>query len=608
MDYIELASVYDKLESTSKRLEKTKIIQELLEKTSVKELADIICLLQGKVFPTSDERVVGMSSKLLIKSIMKATGENLGSVEKLWNTEGDLGIAAQKLIENKKQRTLFSQSLTVSKVITNLRRLAEMTGEGTVNKKIDLVAELLTSAKPLEARYICRTVTEELRAGVGAGVLRDAIVWAYLPKVIGINIDEKKGKVLQAKSIDDLKDLGKYDTIAAEDDKQAREIYNYLSATVQRAYDLTNDFADVAETLRDKGLEALKKISLQPGKPIKVMLYEKAENITDAFERVGKPAIIEPKLDGFRIQIHRKKDELALYTRRLDNVTKQFPDIESEAINNIRSMNYIVDGEIVGLDPKTHKIRPFQEISQRIKRKHNIPQLLKELPVKVVLFDIMELNGESMLNLTLEERRKKLKAIIKEKQNKIELVPQLVTANEKQAEQFYKKCLEEGNEGVMMKNLQGIYKPGLRVGFGVKVKPVMETLDLVIVEAEWGEGKRAKWLSSFTLACRDDEDNLYTMGKVGTGIKEKKEEGTSFEQLTEELKKLITSEKGQTVKVKPRIVVEISYQEIQKSPTYTSGYALRFPRVSRLRSERGVHDISTLEEVTKLYNRQKLTP
>ncbi len=604
MDYTELAEVYRELENTSKRLEKTKIIHKFLKKTSAKDLPDAIQLLQGRVFPQGDELVIGMSSKLLVKAIAKSMGESAEKVESLWGKKGDLGTVAEELAKNKKQRTLFSQKLTVKKVITNIKNLAGLTGQGTVNRKVDLIAELLTSASPPEARYICRTVTEELRAGAGPGILRDAIAWAYLPKVVGINAEEKSNKNLHAKDIKDLKHLEKYDTITADDEKTAREIYNHLIETVQRAYDLTNDFTEVAETAKEKGFEALQTISMAPGKPIKVMLYEKAENIEDAFERVGKPAAIEAKLDGFRIQIHRKKDEITLYTRRMENVTSQFPDIQEEARKNIRSRDYIADGEIIGLDPKTGRIRPFQEISQRIKRKYNIKELIAKLPVRAMLFDLMHANGENLLQEPLETRRKKLKAIIKESKG-LQLVKQLITDNQKKAEEYYKKCLDEGNEGVMMKNLQGLYKPGLRVGFGVKVKPTMETLDLVITEAQWGEGKRSSWLSSFTLACRDEENELYTIGKVGTGIKEKKEDGASFEELTEELKKNIISEKGKAVKVKPTLVVEINYQEIQKSPTYTSGYALRFPRVVRIRSERGISDISTLKEVKKLYQNQK---
>ncbi len=606
MDYLELAEIYDRLESTSKRLEKTGLAYKLLKEADTKELGHIIYLLQGKVFPPSDDRTLGMSSRMLLKAISKATGESTEKIEKLWSQKGDLGLVAQSLIENKKQRTLFSQKLTVNKVISNFRKLAELTGEGTVNKKVDLVAELLTSAKPLEAKYICRTVTEQLRAGVGPGILRDAITWSFLPRVEGIFFQHKEGeKILHANTIKDLKKLDEYDMIIADNEKQARELHNHIIVAVQHAYDLTNDFALVAETIKTKGFEGLKDILLTAGRPIKVMLYEKAAGIEDGFEKVGKPAIIEPKLDGFRMQIHRKKDEITLYTRRLENVTKQFPDVEAEAKKNIHSRDYIADCEIVGIDPKTNRTRPFQEISQRIKRKYDIMETIKLLPVKIMLFDLIELNGENLLLEPFEKRREKLKAIVKEEKNKIELVKQLITSSLKEAEAYYKKCLAEGNEGVMMKNLQGVYKPGLRVGFGVKVKPVMETLDLVIVGAEWGEGKRAKWLSSFTLACRDEEDNLLTIGKVGTGIKEKDDEGTTFQQLTEELKEKIISSKGTSVTVDPDLVVEISYQEIQKSPTYTSGFALRFPRVLRIRTERGVQDITTLKEVKKLYEGQQ---
>jgi DNA ligase 1 len=213
-----------------------------------------------------------------------------------------------------------------------------------------------------------------------------------------------------------------------------------------------------------------------------------------------------------------------------------------------------------------------------------------------------------LLKTPFEERRKILEKIVKNKPFVIKAAEQFVTSEIKEAEKFYKKSLDAGNEGVMVKKKDGIYKPGSRVGYGVKVKPVMETLDLVIVGAEWGEGKRSEWLSSFAIACRDEESGEFLeLGQVGTGIKEKEnEEGdVSFDQLTKLLKPLVISEKGKEVKVKPKIVIEINYEEIQKSPTYNSSYALRFPRVIRLREDKSLDDVSTIKEVERYYYEQR---
>jgi len=304
------------------------------------------------------------------------------------------------------------------------------------------------------------------------------------------------------------------------------------------------------------------------------------------------------------MQIHRKNDVIKLFTRRLEDVTKQFPDVVKVVKDHVRSKDVILDSEVVGIDPKTKRVIPFQNISQRIRRKYDIEQMIETLPVSINVFDVIELNGDSLVDVPLQERKERLKAILKPEKHRIEVVEQLVTSDVAKAEAYYKDCLDKGHEGVMMKNLAGIYKPGKRVGYGAKVKPVMETLDLVIVAAEWGEGKRAKWLSSYTVACRD-ANQLKEIGKVGTGIKEKSEEGVSYTELTEELKKLIIEEKGKTVRVKPKVVLEVVYEEIQKSPSYSSGYALRFPRVHRLRLDKGVGDINTLKEVEHLYKQQK---
>lgn len=615
MHYKKLAELYDTLEKRSKKLEKTFFISQFLLECNKEDLKDVLYLLQGRVFPQWDERKLGMGSKLLVKAIAVSSGNSSEQVEEQWKKLGDLGLVAEKFLAKKKQHTLVQHSLTIQKVVENIQKLAVMEGEGTVQKKVGMIAELLGSADGLEARYVVRTVAEELRTGVGDAVLRDALVWAFFPKILGIFYPCAKchavnphvshclvcGEKMENKFSPEKNHKG---FVAPKSEAEARELYNKDLAAVQHAFNVSNDWGVLAELLQEKGVKGLEHALLVVGKPVKAMLYPKVKDIAEGFEVVGKPAMIEPKLDGFRAQIHRNKESVKIFTRSLEDVTAQFPDIVKAVKTHVRSKDVILDSEITGIDPRTKHVLPFQHISQRIKRKYDIEQLVKTLPVVVNIFDVIELNGETMLDVPFEERRKKLKAVVKDEKHSIEVIEQLITSDLAKAEKYYHECLAKGHEGIMMKSIQGIYKPGKRVGQGVKVKPVMESLDLVIVAAEWGEGKRATWLSSYTVACRD-KNHLKELGKVSTGLKEKSEEGTSFEELTKELKKNIIQEKGREVLVKPKIVVEVIFEEIQKSPSNSSGYALRFPRILRLREDKGVHDISTLQEVHKHYEQQK---
>jgi len=557
MLYSKLVEVYEKLEATSKGLEKTRIISDFLGK--IKDEPKAVYLLLGRVFPDYDEREFGISEQLAVKALAKASGASEEQVVKNFRLFGDLGKVAEEIIGKKKQATLFSKKLTTEKVLENLRKLPELTGKGTVEKKLNLVIELLNSATEKEAKYVIRTVLGDLKIGIGSGLLRDAIVdFCFKPK----NLEEKRS----------------------------------FGEKVQSAYDKATDFAEVFEkSCKNK----LGEIGLSPGKPVKVMLFPKAKDIDEAFEIVGKPAAFEFKYDGFRVMLNKdEKGEIKIFTRRLDNVTNQFPDAVKYVKENVAAKTFILDGEAVGYDPKTKKYLPFQAISQRIKRKYDIEKLEKELPIELNVFDIIYCNGKSLIDTPFKERRKLIEKIIRPVKNKIRLAEQLITGDKKEAEKFYQKALDEGQEGLMAKNLESRYKPGARVGYAVKLKPEAEDFDLVITGAEYGTGKRAGWLTSYDVSCRKD-DKLLEVGKVSTGLKEKPEEGLSFVEMTKKLKKLITEEKGRHVKVRPEIVVTVRYQNIQKSPTYTSGYALRFPRIKMLRPDRGVNDIATLKEVEK---------
>jgi len=580
MEYKVLAACYEHIGGTTKRLQKTALVSAFLKQVSEEDADSVMLLLQGKIFPTWSQEKIGVASKLVLKAISISTGMSAEEIEDAWREMGDLGDVAEAFIAKKKQATLFTIPLEVSKVFSNAKKIATMQGEGSTDRKIKLIAELLTSATPIEAKYIVRMVLEDLRVGIGEGTIRDAICWAYVHQVVY--------------------DAEKNDLVLTD---EQREVYSQHVLAVQEALDLTNDFTEVLSVARVAGKEGLEKLSLQAGKPIKVMLFQKAQNVAEAMERLGKPCAFEYKLDGFRLQIHKTKNEIILFTRRLENVTKQFPEVAEYVRSHVDAEEFIIDSEAVGYDPQTKKHLPFQFISQRIRRKYDIAGMVKKFPIELTIFDILFCNGESLLKKGFSERRALLEKIVTQEPLKLLLVQNIVTSDVEEAEHFYQQSKDLGHEGLMGKKLDGIYKPGSRVGYGVKIKSVLDPLDLVVVKAEWGEGKRAGWFTSFTVAC-NDEGHFREIGKVGTGFKEKGEEGVTFGEMTERLKLLVVKEKGREVEVKPELVISLKFEEIQRSPTYSSGFALRFPRMMMIREEKPVEEIATLDEVHDRFEEQ----
>ena len=557
MKYSELIKVYLELEKTTKKLEKADIIANFLKHVSKDEIRYVVYLLEGRIFPEYDERKIGMSSRLIIKVISASTGNSMYDVERLWKETGALGKVAEQLMKKRKQLTLARSELTIKKVIENIRKLAEIQGQGTVDKKINLITELLNSSNPEEARFIVATILEELRVGVASGIIRDA-----LAKSFDADVEE-----------------------------------------IEKAYNLTTNYGEVAELLKEHGIKALEKISLKPGIPIKSMLAVLAESIEETFEALGKPAQFEYKLDGFRVQIHKDK-EIKIFTRNLEDVTKQFPDIVRYVKENVKAKNFILDGESVAYDKKTKRHLPFQTISQRIKRKYDIFEIVKKFPIELNLFDVIYSNGRSLINEPLLKRREILEGIVKQSNGKIILTKKLITDDDKKASRFFEESLRNGNEGIMIKNINSNYVSGRYVNGWMKLKNILEPLDLVIVKAEYGEGKRAKWITSYTIACKSGNE-LLEIGKVSTGVKEKGE-GLTYNEMTRMIKPLIIKEEGKEVNVKPKIIIEVRYEEIQKSPSYTSGFALRFPRILRYRgNEKTLAEINTIKDVEKIYNSQR---
>lgn len=568
MLYKKLAELYEKIGSTTKRLEKIDILSKFFEFLS-EEDREVIYLLEGNIYPEYDERRIGISNQLAIKSISKSTGIDAKKVLNEWKKIGDLGEVAKKLTSEKKQRTLASSVLTTKKVLENLRKLPELEGKGTVDKKISIITELLTSAEPIEALYLTRTLIGDLRIGTQESTIRESLAKAFF--------------------------------------KNPKE----MSEKIQGAIDKSNDLAEVFDACKKKNLKSLEKISLQVGKPIKAMLAQKAPNIEGGFKALGQPCAIEYKYDGFRLIIHKKNSDIILFTRSLENVTKQFPEVVEYIKEFVKGSSFILDSEAVGYDKKTKEYLSFQHISQRIRRKYHIEELQKKLPVEINVFDVLYYNGKSFLEKPFEERTKLLRKIIIPHPYKIIPSKMIITSDKKEVEKFYNQALKDNQEGVMMKNLKAPYKPGRRVGNMLKIKPEEKDLDLVITGAEHGKGKRSGWLSSFILSCKGKKFGEYLeIGKVGTGIVEKEESKeknakVSFSELTEKIKPLIEKEDGKRVYIKPKIIVAVTYQEIQKSPNYNSGWALRFPRITTLRPDKSLSEIADLKEIEKDFSNQK---
>ena len=585
MRYGELVELYEDLNSTSKRLQKTNLISNFLKKVPDELLDVFLLLVQGKIFPDYLDKKIGISSRLAIKAISKTTGNSEKEIENEWKKLGDLGDVAKTLLSKKKQASLFPKELILTNVFSNLRKLSDQAGMGSVDSKLVIISEMLIDAKPIESKYLIRTIVDNMRVGVGKPSIRDALIWSVFYDELNIKYNVEENDI----------DL----------DESAREKYNYYSEKVQFALDITNDFNKVAKLLRQEGIKGLEKLNLKVGQPINVMLYQKAKDVADAFKIVGRPAAFEYKYDGFRVNIHKNDNNVEIFTRRLENVTTQFPDIVKFVKESITAKYVIMEGEAVGYDPNTKKYVPFQKISQRIRRKYDIEEISEKYPVEVNLFDIIYHEGKNLINTPYKERRALLESSVNQEKYRIVLAKQIITESDTVAQKFYDESLKSGEEGVMVKNLESKYKPGARVGYGVKLKSIMEPLDLVIVGAEYGHGKRSGMLSSFNLACMDHGD-LLEIGRVSTGLKELDGVGTTFKELSKLLEAHIISTEGKKVVIKPKIVIEVGYEEIQKSINYSSGYALRFPRFIRLRNdEKTVDDVNTLDDVQYLYQKQR---
>lgn len=548
MDYNELVNVYEALNATTKRLEKTSILAEFLQKMDVDILPIVTLLALGRIFPTWSEEELGVGLKLLMKAIAMVVGVDMVTVEDKIRDAGDIGLAANELFSKRVQSTFFARPLTIKMVYNNLRKIASISGNKAQSRKIDILRELFSLASPLEAKYIARTVVEELRVGVGEGVIKDAIAEAFgIQKVI-----------------------------------------------VERAYMLTNDIGLVAKVAKEERETGLQKLTLKPGKPVKPMLAQLSEGIETSIKEMGW-AFCETKYDGIRVQIHRRGDEILIFTRRLENIGNAVPDIVEYIERCLPTEDFVVEGEIIVT--KEGKPISFQYILQRIRRKYDIERMRKKVPLTLYLFDVLYYQ-EALIDVPFKKRREILESIVRIIDGKLELSKMVkVTPQEiEKANDLFNLSIEMGHEGIMIKDPTAPYIPGIRGKKMLKFKAEPETLDLVIVGGTYGTGKRAHLIGSYLVAVKDEDDNIKTLAHVATGLDDK-----TLLELSQKVEDLIIKKSGRKIEVMPKIVLEVAFSEIVKSPEYESGYSLRFPVVKGIREDKSIDDIDTVERIESMY-------
>ena len=590
MEFDILASTFEKIEAITSRTQMTLYLVDLFKRTPPDIIDKVVYLLQGKLWPEwTDLPELGVAEKTLIKAIALATNSRESDVENLYKKLGDLGKAAEQLKSKATGKggmgllafipTEKVEKLTVLKVYNTLARIALAAGEGSRDIKLKLLAGLLSDAAPKEAKYIVRFAEGRLRLGIGDATIMDALAIVY-------------GGGAHARPI------------------------------IERAYNLRADLGNVAKIVAEKGIEALKGIKPEVGIPVRPMLAERLSSPIEILKKAGGKALVEYKYDGERAQIHKKGRKVWIFSRRLENITRQYPDVVDYTLKHLKANEAIIEGEIVAYDPDTGDLRPFQELMHR-KRKHDIHIAMKEYPVKVFLFDLLYADGIDYTEKPIVERRKKLEEII-EPSEVFKIAEYIITEDPEELEKFFLKAIEDGVEGVVVKALHGnaIYQAGARGWLWIKYKrdyksEMIDTVDLVVVGAFHGRGRRGGTYGALLMAAYNpDKDVFETVCKVGSGFTDE-----DLAKLPEMLEPYVIDHKHPRVVAKmepdvwvtPALVAEIIGAEITLSPIHTCamdkikpgvGISIRFPRFIRWRPDKGPEDATTSHELVEMYKKQ----
>jgi len=577
MRFARVVEAYEEIEATTKRLEMTDLLVRLLRDTPKEDLDKVVYLTQGRIHPDYEGIELGLAEKMVIRVIAHATGLEEPRVQRLWKERGDLGLVAEEALAARRQKPLESTPLTVAKVYANLDAIARESGEGSQDRKIRLLADLLGNATSQAAKYIVRMVVGQMRLGVADMTIVDALASAYATK--------------------------------ADRDH------------VERAYNVSSDLGEVARVIAASGLDGLEAIRLKLFRPIRAMLAERLETLEEIFERMGKAAL-EYKYDGLRVQAHVSATKIELFSRHLENITGQFPEIVEGLRTAVQQGGAIVEGEAVPVDPNTGEFLPFQEVSRRRGRKTEVERMAKEFPVTLFAFDCLLRGDEDLTARPYTERRKALEAALSPNGGTRHSTVR-VTDDVKEAEAFFDEALQAGCEGLMAKGLNSTYEAGARGFQWIKFKKeysaaMSDTIDLVVVGAFAGRGKRAGSYGALLMAAYDDQADVFrTTCKLGTGFADE-----ALLALPEKLKGARRDRKPPRVDSKlepdewfePEMVLEVRGAEITVSPVHTcawdavrpgAGLAVRFPRFTgRWRDDKGPEDATTAKELLQMYRRQ----
>ena len=566
------------MEHTSSRIALTEHLVSLLKKTPPDIIDKVTYLIQGKLYPAYEGIEMGIAEKMVIRAIASSSGRDVLEIERIYQKTGDLGDATREVMKSKSQSTFYSEPMTVERVYSTFDKVARTTGAGSQEIKLRLISSLLNDAIATEGRYIIKFVMGQLRLGIADYTVLDALA------------------------------------IAFTGNKANRQV-------LENAYNVSSDLGSVAKLLASKGLQAVRSIKITLFKPIRPMLAERIKTAEEALERMESRAGVEYKLDGERVQVHKGRDKAELFSRRLEKITSHYPDV-ANAVMSIKS-EVILEGEVVAVNSETEEYLPFQELMHR-RRKYGVEEAMENYPVVMNFFDVLYIDGRSKTDLTYMERRTLLKKIISGiKSSKVRLIKQTVATKPFQIERFMAAAIENGCEGVMIKHISSTYRAGARGYAWVKLKreyrsDLVDTLDLVIVGALHGRGRRAGKYGALLLAAYDHKTDMFRSAtKVGTGFTD-----VHIEQFYKELEKHIVNQRHARVDTgmemdvwfEPKIVIEVIASEITLSPSHTaakntirSGYglALRFPKFTgKIRDDKKPEDATTVEEIVAMYKRQ----
>jgi len=578
MEFSIIAELFEKMENTSKRIELTNILVELLKKTPKKIIPNVVYLLQGIIRPNFEGVELGVAEKLAIRSISKSSGLPIKKIEDDYRNCGNLGLTASNILKLKTQTTFTTEKITVERVYETLFKIANLEGKGSQDLKMKYISSLLNDATPLEAKFVLNILLGTLRLGIAENTVMDALAIGFT------------GKKEYRKQIED-------------------------------AYNVSSDLGKVSEVIASEGLDGIKKFQISIFNPVRPMLADRIKSEKEATEKMPVEFAAEYKLDGERVQIHKQADKIILFSRSLENITKYYPDIVENIGNSLDVNEGIFEAEIVAINENTGEFLPFQELMHR-RRKYKLKEAVLQYPISVNFFDVLYFDGKNCLNLKYSERRKILENSVKEN-NFAKLVPMAIVKNENEVEDFLENSINSGCEGLMLKILDAAYRAGIRGGNWLKLKreyrnELGDSLDLVVIGAYFGKGRRTGKYGTLLLATYNPEkDNFPSICKVGTGFTDE-----SLDQLYQILSNKVILKKNPRIEsemeadvwFEPELVLEIVASEITLSPIHKTalgtirkgaGLALRFPKFTgKIRIEKGSEDASTDEEVYSLYKGQ----